>query len=244
MIVIVAGMHRSGTSALAGVLHNNGIIMGDEEKKDFYPPPMKENPKGFFENIRFRRLNDSILSNSDYRVKSFSPDVPTQCWMSIEQRMAMRKLIDEFTTKYDDWGWKDPRTSLTITCWLSMLAEMRLLQETFVLNVLRSPFDVANSMRVRGNKEKHEGQFEAVCSAYHNTLFRHLVKWKDGLKGYAEVFFNGLICNPDITLEAVSARLGRKIENNGFIEYSIAKNIDRSAFCAREEVGAGIQLSG
>ena len=31
MIVIVIGMHRSGTSAVAGILHLNGIAMGSEK---------------------------------------------------------------------------------------------------------------------------------------------------------------------------------------------------------------------
>ena len=51
MIVIVVGMHRSGTSAVAGILHLHGISMGSE--KTFKPKPLPQNPMGFYENFGF-----------------------------------------------------------------------------------------------------------------------------------------------------------------------------------------------
>ena len=49
MIVIVLGMHRSGTSTLSGVLHMNKVTMGTYQ--NFWPRPLNQNPKGFYENI-------------------------------------------------------------------------------------------------------------------------------------------------------------------------------------------------
>jgi len=46
LIVIVVGVHRSGTSAVAGILHLNGIAMGSE--KTFKSKPMPQNPRGFY----------------------------------------------------------------------------------------------------------------------------------------------------------------------------------------------------
>ena len=74
MIVIVVGVHRSGTSAVAGILHLNGIAMGSE--KTFKPKPMPQNPRGFYENYDFRKLNDRILKLAGYRVKSFDTLIP------------------------------------------------------------------------------------------------------------------------------------------------------------------------
>jgi hypothetical protein len=53
-------MHRSGTSAVAGILHLNGIAMGSE--KTFKPKPLPQNPKGFYENYDFRKINDKFSS--------------------------------------------------------------------------------------------------------------------------------------------------------------------------------------
>lgn len=225
MIVIVGGMHRSGTSAMAGVLHDNGIIMGEHENKDFYPPPMRENPKGFYENVRFRRLNDAMLKQHNYSVKSFDPIVPRGIVADIQQRSAMRKLITHYL-RYDHWGWKDPRTSLTINSWLSVLAEMRLIKEVFIINMLRAPIDVADSMKVRGNREKTPGQFEAVTCAYQNTLMAAMKTWRHEIGGYMEVFFNQMIFDPDKTLMAISSTIGKEVANNGFIDPDVAKNTD------------------
>ena len=74
MINIVLGMHRSGTSTVAGILHLHNIIMGTYQ--NFWPRPLKQNPKGFYENYDFRKINDTILKLSDYSVKSYKPQIP------------------------------------------------------------------------------------------------------------------------------------------------------------------------
>lgn len=244
MIVIVCGMHRSGTSAMAGVLHHNGIVMGEEEHKDFYPPPMKENPKGFFENVRFRRVNDKMLAKYDYSVKSFNPVVPDVQWTDIDVRFQMRSLLDHYTASYNDWGWKDPRTNLTLPVWLFMLEQMRMIHEVHIINMLRTPVDIAKSMRSRGNKEKEKGQFEALAGNYQKAMFSHATKWRHKLGGYVEVFFNGLINRPDDTLEYISHKIGRTLKNNGFIDSSISRNTDGHTVRTAEEVGQSIQSRG
>jgi len=49
-------MHRSGTSALAGVLKILGLESGGNLMK-----PLDSNPKGFFENEKIFEINDGIL---------------------------------------------------------------------------------------------------------------------------------------------------------------------------------------
>ena len=76
MIVIVVDMHRSGTSALAGMLHHSEILMG--EFRNLIPKPSPENQKGFFGNIRFRTINDRILKDASYKVKPWSTAIPNK----------------------------------------------------------------------------------------------------------------------------------------------------------------------
>ena len=54
MITIVLGMHRSGTSVVAGILHFNKVSMGTYET--FWPRPLPQNPKGFYENFLHSNL--------------------------------------------------------------------------------------------------------------------------------------------------------------------------------------------
>lgn len=165
MITVILGMHRSGTSALAGMLHSNGIIMG--KGKDFYPPPMKENPKGFYENVRFRRVNDKILKGVGYSVKSFDPIIPeVPIVEDVDLRSTMKKLIREYDKDCPSWGWKDPRTSLTMASWYDVMKEMGVEEDLRVVIILRPSSEVAKSMRARGNKEKYSGQFSKLAIEY------------------------------------------------------------------------------
>ncbi len=55
--LLVLGMHRSGTSALAGVLGRAGFALPQE-----LMPPTEHNPRGYFESTWIFRLNDALLA--------------------------------------------------------------------------------------------------------------------------------------------------------------------------------------
>ena len=73
MITIILGMHRSGTSTVAGILHLNKIVMGTYQ--NFWPRPLPQNPKGFYENYDFRKINDKLMQKAGYNVKSFESEI-------------------------------------------------------------------------------------------------------------------------------------------------------------------------
>lgn len=57
--VIVLGCFRSGTSAIAGVLHHLGVFMGDR-----FDPPNSVNPRGYWEDLDFKdMLRDTTFEN-------------------------------------------------------------------------------------------------------------------------------------------------------------------------------------
>jgi hypothetical protein len=75
--VLVLGMHRSGTSAIAGSLG----FLGYETSKNLMAPT-KYNAKGYFENMSIFALNERILEAGGARwdlVEDFSIDnIPNQ----------------------------------------------------------------------------------------------------------------------------------------------------------------------
>ena len=153
MIVIVVGMHRSGTSAVAGILHLHGISMGSE--KTFKPKPLPQNPMGFYENFGFRKLSDKILYKAGYKVKSFNSIIPQR--ISAERYSAkMERLIDQQESEQIHWGWKDPRVCLTLHCWLGLLENMELLHKTKIVFTYREADSVANSLKRRDGLRKKE----------------------------------------------------------------------------------------
>ena len=105
------------------MLHHQGIVMG--EKRSFRPRLSVENPKGFYENIRFRALSDRILHESAYDVKSWNPLIPSIRASGVTG-FRVRRLIEECCRAYSAWGWKDSRVCLTLGVWLDELDRLKL----------------------------------------------------------------------------------------------------------------------
>jgi hypothetical protein len=137
---LVMGMHRSGTSLISGLLHNANIDMG----QGHFGNIGKDNPKGYFEDRRFRKMNDRMLSFSQYDVKSWGTEIPIISANKTHMRQISRLLgASRGKTRR---GFKDPRTCLTWHIWRRYLP-----QDTTVVYVYRNPVSVANSLIKRGN---------------------------------------------------------------------------------------------
>jgi hypothetical protein len=135
-------MHRSGTSVVARLLNILGVYLGPQEHI-LYPEP--DNPKGFWEHRLLTGLNDEILKkfNSTWD----KPPLYPPSWENSELLEGVRRKAGEVIQQdfhhLPLWGWKDPRTSLTLPFWRSVLGRMK--------NVicLRNPVDVAHSLEAR-----------------------------------------------------------------------------------------------
>lgn len=111
--VIVLGMHRSGTSMTAGILKELGVSMGDR----LYPAS-EWNPKGHYEDLDFLQLNNRILkaAGGHYLRPPARADVR-------ERGLAFQEQIGSTIRAKQAplWGWKEPRTCLTIELYLPYL---------------------------------------------------------------------------------------------------------------------------
>jgi hypothetical protein len=169
VIYIVAGMHRSGTSMLAGLLHRNGISMGRQFRR-----ALPENPRGFFEEEAFRRANDRALRSSGYVVEEWNPSF-TGVMPTVEDEELAKTLLSEFGVVSDSWGWKDPRTCLTLKMWLGALDALALMKSTRIIVIRRDMWSVARSLRSRGNV-KSLGHGAAIWRMYNHHLERSLLE--------------------------------------------------------------------
>ena len=125
---------------LTRMLHVCGLDLGPESE---LMPAQADNPDGFWEHLRFVELNDEVLNSLDA-----AWDLPPRAYEDFSDvrfdrlRMKGKRLVEEFDSA-KVWGWKDPRNSLTLPFWKSILAELK------ILVVVRNPLEVAYSMHER-----------------------------------------------------------------------------------------------
>lgn len=224
MIIIVIGMHRSGTSALAGLLHNNNIVMGEEST--FIPKPSPENIKGFYENYTFRKLNDHIIEKCGYVIKSWDTYVP-QMSANFTTKYRMKRILRRYDKRYDRWGWKDPRTCLTLSLWLMEMRTLGLLNKCKILYISRDPFAVAYSMTKRKN------------TTYESALRLWLIYSKFSLDSIASfnidthyMLYEELCNNPIETSRSVFGFLGQPFDES-IVNHFIDPKLNRSVVIDR-----------
>jgi hypothetical protein len=216
MIVIVTGMHRSGTSAVAGLLHNNGIVMG--ENKNFKPRPKPQNPKGFYENVRFRNINDAILQTRGYNVKSYRLDIPQFKTVDFSLFRSMRNILEKYDKQYDNWGFKDPRTCITLKFWI---AAMKAADLKFKVLIVSRPFEeIAASLSKRGNCNKKKGN--RLAALYFKRLTETV---RDHVLDVYTIDYPKLCENTAAESGKLSNWLGISIGDISFIDKELRRNV-------------------
>lgn len=132
--VIILGMHRSGTSLLAGSLESAGLNLGDVN----HAAPF--NRKGNKENEAIRSFHDEMLVRNG--VAWNAPPRGQIRWTSHDEERAS-SLIEPFLRAGRPWGFKDPRTIWMVQGWLGILPRPHL------LGVFRHPTLVVRSLIAR-----------------------------------------------------------------------------------------------
>lgn len=158
MIWIVAGMHRSGTSLVAGLLHNTGIHFGDD--KTFLAAD-KANTTGYFENTEFKGLNDAILGK--YKVKAWNTEIPTPKNAG-RYNIKVQNILQRYNEAYENWGAKDPRFCLTWQAWNFDP------EHTIFIIPYRNPLEVANSLFKRDKLPIEKGL--ALWNIYNQRILK------------------------------------------------------------------------
>lgn len=142
MSVCIAGMHRSGTSMVTKNLHACGLYLGREED---LMPPAAENPEGFWEHLGIVALNDEVL-NSLGGGWDCPPPAPSPAEWAGARLAPLRTRAETIVAHFagrERWGWKDPRSSLTLPFWREILPELK------TIVVVRNPLEVALSLQRR-----------------------------------------------------------------------------------------------
>jgi Tfp pilus assembly protein PilF len=132
-VLAVLGMHRSGTSCLAGVLQCMGLPAGRVEQWN------ADNMRGQRENLAVWRLNERVLAENGGRWDA--PPAKLQWGGSLAA--ARDAFLAENIEPGQPWMFKDPRTLLTLPFWQEAVPELR------KIGTFRHPLRVAASLYFR-----------------------------------------------------------------------------------------------
>lgn len=151
--IIIIGMHRSGTTMIASILDSMGLFLGAH---------LEENHESIF----FKRHNEWLLRASggrwdipnaivnvfrhkegyEYAVQYLS--LRMQSVLVFDYLGGVNFIRYRSLYKFDRlWGWKDPRTTLTLPIWLDIFPNAK------IIHVIRNGVDVSLSLRSRFIKE-------------------------------------------------------------------------------------------
>jgi SAM-dependent methyltransferase len=139
--IVIMGMHRSGTSAVAKAVHSWGAYGGEA-----LLPADINNPRGYWEHVPLVMFNDVLLGS----VQS-SWAVPPDG----QRRQALVSKVSTFSDRATalissmrerqskTWFWKDPRLSILLPFWECVW------QDVVYIITLRNPMDIAESLYAR-----------------------------------------------------------------------------------------------
>ena len=160
----VVGAHGGGTSLVAGMLDALGIDM-------HYNPNARVKDYLNYEDSDWVRVNIQILRDSDGRwnnvpaeIKPFSPRFKTV----VTSLIALRETNQQ-------WGFKDPRTALTI----GLLHP--LLPDPHYIYIKRDLEGVARSIMSRGPSERGKKGWVELAGVYYGRIDEFIASLSDSI---------------------------------------------------------------
>ncbi len=142
IVICVLGMHRSGTSMLMRLLNICGVYISEEQNMVI---AANSNEKGHWEHKKVLEINEEILNIFNGRWDK--PPVLEDGWESDSRLdklyVEAKEFVDEMNQHGKVWGFKEPRTCLTLAFWQKIIPDM-----LYVIS-FRNPNNVAKSLHRR-----------------------------------------------------------------------------------------------
>jgi hypothetical protein len=144
-VLIIAGMHRSGTSLVSHWLHRCGLNLGETLLGADIG-----NVEGHFEDVDFYRFHEDTLAAHHLSKFGFTGE-PVKALSEYEEE-KLKSIINLKNKLNRQWGWKDPRTCLFLANYRQLIPDAR------YLNIVRDYGATINSMIIRDFKH-HEKKY-------------------------------------------------------------------------------------
>jgi hypothetical protein len=199
--IVVVGMHRSGTSLLANVLHLLGAEMVDGA-----PLKSPRNPTGFWERPEIVALHDEILAHLKRPVGALSHVLPFPAgwWRDPELLPFKRRLEDlvkeQLAATTRTWGFKDPRTCRLLPMWSEIFDSLDI-EPRFVW-ALRHPAESGTSMKLKNPDARPmtHAQAELMWLSYNYDVLRYAGRHRPIVVDYDSWFVDPVAVAGDLAL--------------------------------------------
>ncbi|HUG98388.1 MAG TPA: sulfotransferase, partial [Gammaproteobacteria bacterium] len=196
--VVILGMHRSGTSALGGVLTRLGA-----QAPRTLMIPTKDNPRGYFESLELLKVHESILRSAGSRWNDWGPVNPDWLDTPTAEQFQLR-LVETLQKEFGDaplFLIKDPRACLFFPLWRRALKSAGVIPK--VVFQLRHPLEVAQSLEARD-------QFSRTRSLL--LWLRYVLEGERGSRKLPRAFvhYRDLLGNWQAAVQRVGKALGVK----------------------------------
>jgi len=144
--ILVLGMHRGGTSAMAGLLH----LLGFDSGPSLMPAVEGVNRKGFWEHVEVYRIHERLFAAFGRSI--FDPREMPAGWRDHPEFQAavseVRALIERDFRSAARWVVKDPRLCKFAPVWFEAFASLGI--RARVVLIARHPAEIARSTRAVG----------------------------------------------------------------------------------------------
>lgn len=173
-IVLVLGMHRSGTSLCSHVLSALGLDMADRVAPPGLAAPAADNQRGHWERWEIVDFHDRILGlfNRGYYTPFHDFPLPVAWWADPRVAGIRREIADFLEQRMGRgrFGFKDPRTVRLLPIWHQIANELGLAPK--IVFCLRNPAQVARSLQAREGLPADSGEYRWLT--YIIDFFRNI----------------------------------------------------------------------
>ena len=193
-LLLICGMHRSGTSLVTKCFEVFGYGLGETLME-----PSADNPKGFFEDLDVVYINDWLLrdNGSYWDAPVFIDQAPVR-WDD-KHLAAAREIMAAKLERSPCLAVKDPRVCLLLPFWRTVAESLQVSLRLCL--VYRNPLDIAASLARRNNLP------QSVSFALIQCYWSQLLLQTDSSSFV--VSYDGFLERPGDTLDRIAAWLQR-----------------------------------
>jgi GT2 family glycosyltransferase/glycosyltransferase involved in cell wall biosynthesis len=211
-LVVILGMHRSGTSLITKSIELLGYSLGEN-----LMPAGKDNPTGFWEDLDFVGLNDELLSQNQTTWDSPLDSSIKAASLNDEFGKQAQALLAEKFQGVDKLVVKDPRMSILMDFWHEQFNIFGV--EVRYLAVQRNPLDIAGSLKARNGLDAE--QCLLLDYLYNRTMLQFL-----GAKPFV-VSYPLFVANPKTQIARIARYLGEPISSE-VLDHFVSEFVDPS----------------